>query len=147
MKEDGTIYSLKEMCKMCNISWDYISIVDAIPREWKSNLKTITSNKQRWTSNTDNKKQFIILPITTGRNQTPINKMKNRVLYNIFRNNINETSIIENKLIEYYQGNVDTSFIYSLPCKITRSTTLQYFQFELTHGYQPTNACLNKMSN
>ena len=134
------------MCKMCNInSWDYISIVDAIPREWKSNLKTITSNKQHWTSNTDNKKQFIILPITTGRNQTPINKMKNRVLYNIFRNNIKETSIIENKLIEYYQGNVDTSFIYSLPCKITRSTTLQYFQFELTHGYQPTNACLIKI--
>ena len=62
------------MSKMYNInSWDYMSLADALPREWNSSLKTITSNKQHRTSNTDNAKQLILL-ITTGNNQTQSKK-------------------------------------------------------------------------
>ena len=33
-----------------------------------------------------------------------------------------------------------------MPFKITKSTKLQYFQFEINHGYFPTNRYLNKVN-
>ena len=121
-----------------------MSLVDAIPNKWKTVLK-ITSLKKSYKSiESDNVRRSITLK-TTGRTLTPIENVTNKMVYNILRDNIKEAPTIENKLIEYYSGDVDASLIYSLPYKITKSTTLQYFQFKITHGFYPTNAYLKKV--
>ena len=67
-------------------------------------------------------------------------------IYNLFRNEIADAPTVEKKLKKCFSADIDTTLIYSkLPYKITRSTTLQYFQYKVTHGYFPTNAHLNKI--
>ena len=121
-----------------------MSLVDAIPNKWKTVLK-ITSLKKSYKSiESDNVRRSITLK-TTGHTLTPIENVTDKMVYNILRDNIKEAPTIENKLIENYSGDVDASLIYSLPYKITKSTTLQYFQFKITHGFYPTNAYLKKV--
>ena len=82
---------------------------------------------------------------STGRTPTLIENVTNKTVYNILRDNIKEAPTIENKLIKYYSEDVDPSLIYSLPYKITKSTTLQCFQFKTTQGFYPTNAYLQNV--
>ena len=83
--------------------------------------------------------------IAIGQSSVLIEKAVHRDIYNLFRNEIADTPTVEKKLKECFSADIDTTLIYSLPYKITRSTTLQYFQYKVTHGYFPTNAHLNKI--
>ena len=65
-----------------------------------------------------------------------------RDIYNLFRNKIADASTVEKNASQLI---LTLPLIYSLPYKITRSTTLQYFPYKVTHGYFPTNAHLNKI--
>ena len=79
-------------------------------------LKIASLNKSYKSIESDNVKRSITLK-TTGRTLTPIENITNRMVYNILRDNIKEAPPIENKLIEYYPGDVNASLIYSLPYK------------------------------
>ena len=96
-------------------------------------------NKSYKSIESDNVKRSITLK-STGRTPTLIENVTNKTVYNILRDNTKEAPSIENKLIKYHSEDVDPSLIYSLPYKITKSTTLQCFQFKITHGFYPTNA-------
>ena len=71
--------------------------------------------------------------------------MKNKVFYNIFRNNIKNHQQSSTNSLNITKEMSLPRLSNSLPYKITRSTTLQYFQFKIIHGYYPTNAYLNKI--
>ena len=122
-----------------------MSFVDAIPNKWKTVLKIASLNKSYKSIESDNVKRLITLK-TNGRTLTPIENVTNKMVYNIpLRDNIKEAPKIENKRIEYYSRDVNASLIYSLPYQITKSTTLPYFQFKVTHGFYPTNAYLKNV--
>ena len=120
--------------------WSYISLLDAIPKDWKIFLKSSRMPEQITTAEQAKNRNIAI-----GQSSVLIEKAVHRDIFNLFRNEIADAPTVEKKLKKYFSADIDTTLIYSLPYKISRSTTLQYFQYKVTHRYFPTNAHLNKI--
>ena len=109
-------------------------------KDWKKILKSTRTPEQITIAEQAKNKNIAI-----GQSSVLILKAVHRDIYNLFRNEIADAPTVERKLKKCFSADIDTTLIYSLPYKITRSTTLQYFQYKVTHGYFPTNAHLNKI--
>ena len=136
----GRILSFVELRSKYVIQfWSYMSLIDAIPPEWRKLIKTDTyyANMQ---SEQDNMK------VALKREDTliPIDKLTNRQIYNIISEKSVKPPTSEKYLIETL-GKTDISVVYCMPFIVTKNTTLQYFQFKIIHGFFPTNHYLNKV--
>ena len=120
--------------------WSYISLLDAIPKDWKKILKSTRMPEQITMAEQAKNRNIAI-----GQSSVIIEKAVHIDIYNLFGNEIGDAPTAGKKLKKCFSADIDTTLIYSLPYKITRSTTLQYFQYKVTHGYFTTNAHLNKI--
>ena len=114
----GKVLSCAKMKKKCNIQeWSYMSLVDAFPRQWRDLLKSEMHCPNR--RNIENK--WFIYTQKIGDMDIPTYTLTNKLVY------------------------IHRSLAYSMPFRITKSTTLQHFKFKIHHGYLSTNSYLNKI--
>ena len=92
--------------------WSYISLLDAIPKDWK-NILISTRMPEQITIAEQAKNRNI----TIGQSSVLIEKAVHRDIYNynLFRNEIAHTPTVEKKIKECFSADIDTTLIYSLP--------------------------------
>ena len=67
--------------------WSYISLVDAIPRDWKIILKSETDNRINRTATLE---ENIDYTINIGERTLKIDKLTNKLIYNSLRNKVSK---------------------------------------------------------
>ena len=136
----GKILSFVELRSKYDIQdWSYMTLIDAIPPHWRKLIKTDTQYV-----NIPTEQYNLNVVVEVGQTLIHINKLTNKLIYNILREKSTKPPTSEKKLKEAI-GETDISFVYCMPFIVAKSTTLQYFQFKINHGFFPTNYYLNKV--
>ena len=117
-----------------------ISVVNAMPSQWRDLLKRSSHSNKR----TFNLQDQIVLSLNGQK--TPINKAVSKTIYKELRNRVISTPSAQKKYNSYFVNDIlDWSAIYSLPHRVTSDTKLREFQFKLLNRYLVTNDFLNKI--
>lgn len=119
--------------KAKEIGWEekeYIiwrSVIDAIPKEWKTILRNFYIDKEG-----DNKPKFICV----GNELCPLSKAKSKVIYSILiqtkRHPPTSQKNIEKKL---HSSDIDWPSVYSLIYTTTIDTKLRAFEYKIINNY------------
>ena len=141
VNENGTFLNIKDFEKKyklrCNV-FEYNSIKDAIPSEWRKRLKKRNVNNNEISINDT-------IQIKIGKNQKPINKLTNKDVYWTFINNIATKPIIIDKMQMDY--NIETSQMEKVFAitKVLRQTKIRTFQYKVLFNLIPCNLYLNRI--
>ena len=103
-----------------------VSVVNALPSEWRDLLKRSSHSDKR----TFNLQDQIVLSLNGQK--TPINKAVSKAIYKELRNRVISTPSAQKKYNSCFENDtLDWSEIYSLPHRVTSDTKLREFQFKL----------------
>ena len=106
-----------------------MTLIDAIPPHWRKLIKTDTHYV-----NIQSQQDNLNVAVKVGQTSIPIDKLTNKLIYNKLREKSAKPSTSEKNLKDDI-GETDISVVYRMPFIVTKSTTLQYFQFKTNHVF------------
>ena len=101
--------------------WSYLSLVDAIPRDWKTILKSQTDSR---ISRAATLEENIDYTLNIEGRTLKTDKLTNKLIYNSLK--VSKKLTAEKKGKQFI-GDNDLTLVCSMPFKITKNTKLQYF--------------------
>ena len=143
VKENGTFLDYKEFCNKFNkilTHFQYISLIDAIPKEWRKMLKIQTLSHEIHNKNE--------LPYYCyGINEIPLLKLtSNRIYWDRIDNNLQNPTCITSwsKRINVTTDKQFWKHAFTLPHICLNDYTVVSFQIKILHRYYPCQKLIAK---
>jgi hypothetical protein len=139
--ENGNFLSINNLEQRydfkCNFL-QYNSIKDAIPKEWRNNVKKITIHRDVISSDES-------IYVNINKQTIPLHKINNQLIYWKLIEEIRICPITKNKWIDELNLNEDRwERIFEIS-KVTRETKIRAFQYKLLFNLTPCNLYLYRI--